>query len=307
MGRKLRYIPDGGALVEVTCRTLHGRLLLRPSPELNDITAGILGRAQRLYPVDIVVFQALSNHYHALLFVKDAKRLAEFAGYLNSNLAREVGRLTGWTGKVWGRRYQAIPVSDEEESQVARLKYVLSHGVKENLVARLREWPGLHCVRQIVDGEPLAGTWFDRTQEHVARRRRGEDPDPLQYTSSETVTFSSLPCWEHLSPEAYRERVGAMALEIEEDAAAARKRTGAHPLGAAKILAQHPWTRPERVKRSPAPLLHAASKAVRQVFYEGFALFVAAYRTAADKLKRGDPNPGFPIGSFPPALPFVGG
>jgi hypothetical protein len=143
MGRKLRYIPDGGALVEVTCRTLHGRLLLRPSSELNDIAAGILGRAQRLYPVDIVVFQALSNHYHALLFVKSAKRLSEFTGYLNSNLAREVGRLTGWTGKIWERRYQAIPISDEEEAQAARFRYVLSHGVKENLVARLREWPGL--------------------------------------------------------------------------------------------------------------------------------------------------------------------
>ena len=307
MGRKLRYIPDGGALVEVTCRTLHGRLLLRPSPELDDITAGILGRAQRLYPVDIVAFVPLSNHYHMIVRVKDAKRLAEFAGYFNSNLAREVGRLTGWTGKVWGRRYQAIPISDEEEAQVARLKYVLSHGVKENLVARLREWPGLHCVRQIVDGEPLTGTWFDRTQEHAARRRRGEDPDPLQYTSSETVTFSPLPCWKHLPPEVYRERVGKMGLEIEEEAAAARKRTGAHPLGAAKILAQHPWTRPDRVKRSPAPLLHAASKAMREVFYEGFAWFVAVYRTAAEKLKRGDPNPGFPRGCFPPALPFVGG
>jgi hypothetical protein len=220
MGRKLRYIPDGGALVEVTCRTLHGRLLLRPSPELNDITAGILGRAQRLYPVHLVAFQALSNHYHALLFVKDAKRLAEFARYLNSNLAREVARLTGWTGKVWEKRYQPILVSGEEEAQAARLKYVLSHGVKENLVARLREWPGLHCVRQIVDGEPLTGTWFDRTQEHAARRRRGEDPDPLQYTSSETVTLSPLPCWKHLSPEAYRERIRKMADGIEEEAAA---------------------------------------------------------------------------------------
>jgi hypothetical protein len=46
---------------------------------------------------------------------------------------------------------------------------------------------------------------------------------------------------------------------------------------------------------------------MRQIFYEGFALFVAAYRTAADKLKRGDPHPGFPRGCFPPALPFVGG
>jgi hypothetical protein len=88
-----------------------------------------------------------------------------------------VRRLTDWTGKIWERRYQAIVISDEEEAQVARLKYVLSHGVKENLVARLRDWPGLHCVRQIVDGEPLAGTWYGRTQQYLARRK-GEDADP---------------------------------------------------------------------------------------------------------------------------------
>ena len=93
MGRKLRYIPDGGALVEVTCRTLQGRLLLRPSPELNDITAGILGRAQRLYPVELICYSVSSNHYHLILWTSTAKRMAEFAGYFNSNLAREVGRL----------------------------------------------------------------------------------------------------------------------------------------------------------------------------------------------------------------------
>jgi REP element-mobilizing transposase RayT len=307
MGRKLRYIPDGGALVEVTCRTLHGRLLLRPSPELNDIAAGILGRAQRLYPVDIVAFVPASNHYHFILRVETAKRLSQFVGYFNSNLAREVGRLTGWTGKIWERRYQAIVISDEEEAQAARLRYVLSHGVKENLVARLRDWPGIHCVRQIVDGEPLAGTWHDRTQEYVARRRRGEDPGALRYTTTEAVTFSPLPCWSHLSPDAYRKRVGTLAAEIEAEAAATRKRAGAQPLGVAAILAQNPVSRPERIKRSPAPLFHAASKAMRQVFYEGFTLFVAAYRTAAEKLRRGDPAPGFPLGSFPPAMPFVGG
>jgi hypothetical protein len=63
MGRKLRYLPEEGALVEVTCRTLQGGLLLRPSPELNDIAAGVLGRAQRLYPVEIMALSLLSNHY----------------------------------------------------------------------------------------------------------------------------------------------------------------------------------------------------------------------------------------------------
>jgi hypothetical protein len=153
---------------------------------------------------------------------------------------------------------------------------------------------------------PFLRTWYSHTQEYLARRK-GEDADPAEHATTETVTFSPLPCWEHLSPEAYRERVAKMGLEIEEEAAAIRKRTGAKPFGAAAILAQHPWTRPERVKKSPAPLLHTASKAMRQVFYEGYALFVAAYRTAAEKLQRGDPDPGFPLGCFPPALPFVGG
>jgi hypothetical protein len=83
----------------------------------------------------------------------------------------------------------------------------------------------------------LTGTWFDRTQEYAARRRRGENPDPLQYTRTETVLLSPLPCWEHLAPEAYRQRVANLAKEIEQDAAAARKRTGVEPLGPAAILA----------------------------------------------------------------------
>src|ERR1041385_1152007 len=78
--------------------------------------------------------------------------------------------------------------------------------------------PGLHCIRQLADGEPLTGTWYDHTQEYLARRK-GEDSDPAKHSMTETVTFSPLPCWEHLSPEAYRQRVGKMAVEIEEEAA----------------------------------------------------------------------------------------
>jgi hypothetical protein len=47
-----------------------------------------------------------------------------------------VGRLAGWDDGIWSRRYQSIPVSGEEGAQIARLKYVLSHGVKEELVKR---------------------------------------------------------------------------------------------------------------------------------------------------------------------------
>src|SRR4029077_6417567 len=130
--------------------------------------------------------------------------------------------------------------------------------VKENLVARLREWPGLHCIRQIVDGEPLSGYAYDSAGNSLARRKEG-DADPLKHATVETATFSPLPCWKHLSPEAYRKCVANLATEIEEDAAAARKRTRAQPLGVAAILAQDPPSRLKRIKKSPAPLFHVAS------------------------------------------------
>ncbi len=38
-----------GRLVEVTGRTVQGRFLLQPSPEVNQAIKGTLGRAQRYY------------------------------------------------------------------------------------------------------------------------------------------------------------------------------------------------------------------------------------------------------------------
>src|SRR5919106_2914272 len=100
MSRPLRFIPGNKTLVEVITRTVHSRLLLRPSHELNDIVLGILGRAQEIYGVAICGYAFLSNHYHLLLVVDSAKKLSDFMGYFNSNLAREAGRLAKWRGKI---------------------------------------------------------------------------------------------------------------------------------------------------------------------------------------------------------------
>ena len=79
------------------------------------------------------------------------------------------------------RRSQAGLISGEEEAQVARFGTSSATGSKSFLIAKLLEWPGLHCAQPILTGEPLTGTWLDRTQEYAARRRRGENPNPLQY------------------------------------------------------------------------------------------------------------------------------
>ena len=78
MGRPLRHIQEEGSLVELTTRTVQGRFLLRPGPGLNRIVAGVLGRAQRLYQVEIVYLAVLSNHLHLLVCVDTARQMADF-------------------------------------------------------------------------------------------------------------------------------------------------------------------------------------------------------------------------------------
>jgi REP element-mobilizing transposase RayT len=304
MARGIRFIPEEDTVVEVTVRTLQGRMLLRPSNELREITIGILARAKRLYGVKLFAFSFLSNHFHLLLSVRDARQLASFMGYVNSNLAREAGRLYQWKEKFWGRRYQAIIVSNEIEAQLDRLEYILSHGAKEGLVERPQDWPGAHALTALLTGEPLEGYWFDRTQEYAALRR-GQDFDRLQYATAETLILDPVPCWSGLPEDQYRKRIASLVAQIEAKTSAERQRKGIEPLGRAAILSQDPHGKPTRSKKSPAPRFHAFRKSVRWELYEGYSRFVAAFREASEKLRAGDLTAKFPLGSFPPALPFV--
>ncbi len=98
-----------------------------------------------------------------------------------------------------------------------------------------------------------------------------------------------------------------MVAEIEAQAATRREQTGIPSLGPDAILAQDPHSRPQHSKKSPAPFCHAASREWRRKLREAYREFVAAFRSAAERLKAGDREAPFPVGSFPPALPFVGG
>ena len=110
----------------MTTRTIQGRYLLRPSPEVNQTILGVLGRAQRRTEMGICAFTFLSNLYHILVVPESTRQLSEFTAFVNGNIARKVGRLHNWRAKMWSRRYQYIIVSDEPEAQLARLKYLLA-------------------------------------------------------------------------------------------------------------------------------------------------------------------------------------
>lgn len=197
--------------------------------------------------------------------------------YVNSNLARKIGRLVN-----------------------------LAHGVEEELVENVSDWPGVHCAQALLTGETVQGYWFAETQAYAARRR-GEDFDRMRFATLETLTLSPLPCWKHLPEEKQRQLVAALIVEIERGAGVRRQHTGSQVLGISAVRGQHPFDRSQKSKKSPAPLFHAGSKVVRRELYEAYRWFVGVFRDASEKLGAGDRTAKFPVGSFPPALPFVAG
>jgi REP element-mobilizing transposase RayT len=307
VGRRIRFHPPG-SLVEVTCRTVQGRFLIQPTALIADMCRGVLARAVRLYPLQVHAFVFLGNHYHLLLTVPSAERLAAFMNYLNSNLAREVGRAVRWREKFWGRRYQAILVSGEPRAQIERLRYLLRHGCKENLVRRPEDWPGANAIRNLVFGEPVTGQWVDRTRLHRATQSR-HSLERKDFVSVERFELSPLPCWVQLGADEHRARLADLVESVEAETGRMSKENRGEPLGRARLAQQNPHDAPRHIARRPAPLVHAASKAVRDAMRNAYRRFVQAHREASMRFRSGgelrELLAGFPVGSFLPPGPFV--
>jgi len=307
MARNPRYVPEGGALVEVTCRTFQGRFLLRPRQDLNEIVVGALAHFLEKYPsIGLVGVVVLSTHLHLLLSVESQEDLSNLMRDFGSKTAREINRLYGWGGSLFSPRYRSICVTKEPAAQIARLEYLLAQSVKEFLVARVKDWPGIHFGKTLLEGRSqLVGQWIDRTKK-ARLEAQGKEVRRKDYTSTVTVELEQLPCWRHLDPRKYLDRIKRMIRGIEKEAEAERQCRGVEVVGAEAICMRNPQTRPNELQSSPAPLVHAASKRERLAWRETFAWFVLQYWEASERLRNGDRDAPFPEGCFPPRLPFVG-
>ncbi len=294
------HAPD--TTVEITTRTVRGEYLLRPSEELNEIILGILGRAQLMYGIWLHLFVFMSNHYHLIATIPDAKVLADFACYLNGNLAREANRQLGREGPVWSRRYRSIEILDDV-AMVDRAHYLTSHGCKEGLVGRPIDWPGATSVQALLTGEPARGFWFDRAEESY-HRNLGRTVGRYDFATSYDVQLSPLPCWDHLTEAERVDRVAALVAQIEEETRVQNLADERTPHGPAAVLAQDPYSHPENFEKRPAPPCHTAVYSLREAFITTYYAFVDAYTEASAQFRSGHLDTEFPADCFPPPLPF---
>ncbi len=303
MPRMPRFIPPG-SLVELSSRTLGGRLFLRPSPEVNDLIRGILARYAERHGIGLVAPAFLLNHFHLLAVAPDAHSLSAFMRDVKSSLARRIGTRVGWNCTFWGRRYDPILVSDEEAAQVERLTYLLSQTLKENLVTRVADYPGVHAAHHLLSGKPLGGHWHNGTHAYRAGRSRRRRP-PQAFLERHEVDLVPLPCWAHLPPEAYRARIAEIVARLERETRERHREEDTRPLGRRRILVQDPLRTTPDPRSGPKPRVHAACQAVRKQMLAALRAFLDAYRRASAAWREGDFTVEFPEGAFAPAPAFA--
>lgn len=277
--RPLRSSLPGG-LYELSSRIAGGQLLATPTKEVHDLILGVIGHAMRAHNVQLHAFVFMSNHYHMLLSVPDSTTLSDFMCLLNANISRELNLINDRDGAMWGRRFRSIPISPDRATQLWRLRYILAHGVKENLVAKPSDWPGASSLPWMRDGTVLVGKWIRRTELYYARRHKNFVENMAAFTTLYPIELTVLPCWQHLPEAGWRKLVQDMITAIEAEADEAREADGTPPLGVAAVLAQHPFSR-VRSKRSRAPTVLCVDAVTHRALRAELRSREAAWRDAA--------------------------
>jgi REP element-mobilizing transposase RayT len=275
---------------------------MAPSDKTNELIGGILARAVRQCQVELFAYVFTSNHFHAMVRAPSAIAMSTFMQRLQSNIAVKVGRFVGWRGRFFARRYSAEPIVDEG-AQVERLTYILSHGVKEGLVSRCQQWPGLSCAQALLEGGRASmHSWRNWTRRWKLEIREDLTIDRFSAEcprETEVLELTPLPCWATLTPRERSRRVVQLVAEIDAAAPSATTKDTNH------ITEQNPHGAPTQTKHSSRPKAHASTKQRWIEAVRRYRHFLSAFRRASREWLLGKFDVEFPPHSFRPPPWFV--
>ncbi len=274
-----------GRFYMVTRRCTQRLFLLRPDKETNNAFLYCLAEAARGCGIEVLLTCAMSNHHHTVIFDRDGT-LPEFTERFHKLLAKCQNAWRGRWENLWSSEQVCVVHLVAPTDVMHKLVYVATNPVKDRLVEKAHQWPGVNGLAALLGGRTL----------HATRPRhffRPSGPMPAAVTLNLELP-RELGDPQQLLAE-LRERVAA----TEAAAAAARMRTGARVLGRRAILRQS-W-RDSPASRAPRrnlrPRFAARDPQARLEALQHYREFLAAYREARTHWIDGDAIP-FPIGTY---------
>ena len=262
------------------------RFFLRPSALTCEIFQYVLAVAAKRYGLLVHAFCVLSNHYH-LVVTDPFARLPDFQQYLDGILAKAMNCSLGRWESFWDPdSYSAVQLEDAN-AILDKMVYVLANPVAAGLVRYAAEWPGLWSDPSLIGGPPLVArrpsVYFDKDGPMPAEASLRLTPPP-GFEGDGTLV------------ETLRRRL----IEAEEAAAAELERENRSFLGAVRVRAQKPTTRPApgEPRRELSPRVACRAKWKRIEALQRLAEFGRAYREALASWRSGVRDVMFPAGTW---------
>ena len=276
-----------GTTYLVTRRCSERRFFLKPSRTTSEIFLYVLAVAARRYDVLVHSLCVLSNHCH--LIVTDSRgQLPAFMQYLDSLVARAANASLGRYEGFWATdgSYSAVEPLDPADV-VAKTAYVLANPVAAGLVRRGAEWPGL---------------WTAPDQIGVAKltaRKPTVFFDPKGYMPASVELDLTVPPGFPSATE-FRTALSAALRALEDKHQAELQSQGRRFLGAARVLAQNPFARPEvgEPRFDLKPRIAARDKWRRIEGLLRLKAFLREYRQAWVERRSGTTDVRFPAGTY---------
>jgi putative transposase len=101
----------------------------------------VLQQAQEVVPTRLLAFCLMPNHWHLLLWPRADDELSRFLHWVTMTHTQRwhAHRHSAGTGPLYQRRFQALPVQEDEHLLVA-LRYVERNALRAGLVKRAERW-----------------------------------------------------------------------------------------------------------------------------------------------------------------------
>ena len=285
----------------ISIRTHQAQLLMVPSDYLNSVIAGIIGKYQEEFGIEIYAYCVLSNHYHMLVRAP-YENLWRFAEGVNREISRRINRLRDRKGYFWGKRYSDLIIAEVSDCLEALL-YIITNPCNHGLVEDPKHWPGLNCYSQILHERLIEGIFTNYTEYGKAKRKaekKGKTVNIRDFQSIHHITLSPLPQFAHLSQDKRAEKLKSLIERRVKDIKKKRLKMGKGFLGRKKVLHQDPKSFPQSVKESPRPSCYSKNPVAIKEFMSWYVPWVKAYKKASAKFRAGLYDIEFPPHSIKP-------
>jgi REP element-mobilizing transposase RayT len=237
------------------------------------------------YRIELLLMCAMSNHHHVVIFDRFG-RYPEFIEHLHKLLARSQNALRGRWENFWASGQTSVVRLVDPEDVLARLVYVATNPVKDDLVERVHHWPGINGYRALITGKVLRAT----RPRHFFR---GDGPLP------EVVEASLCIPPELGDADAFLARLEEQVIAFEQQAKQRRERAQRMVLGRRGVLRQSWRAAPTTLepRRTLNPRVAARNMWSRIEALVGFKVFVRRYQAARAAWLDGLPAE-FPVGTY---------